>query len=75
MHVSNGYRRKDIATELFNIICKLAKEKGAKKLYISAMPSESAIGFYLSQGCKPAAKVNEELFCLEPEDIHLIKEL
>jgi len=75
LHVSNGYRRKGIASELFNVICKLAKDKGAKRLYISSTPSESAVGFYLSHSCKLATKVNRELYQLEPEDIHVIKEL
>lgn len=75
LHVSIGYRRKGIATKLFNLICKLAKDKGAKRLYISSTPSESAVGFYLGQGCKLATKVNKELYQLEPEDIHMIKEL
>jgi len=75
LHVSIGYRRKGIATKLFNLICKLAKDKGARQLYISSTPSESAVGFYLSHGCKLATKVNKELYQLEPEDIHIVKEL
>lgn len=75
LHVSKNYRRKGIATELFDRICKLAKEKGAKRLYISATPSESAVGFYISQGSKLATKINKELHQLEPEDIHMVKEL
>jgi len=75
LHVSKGYRRKGIATKLFNKVCKLAKDKGAKRLYISSTPSESAVGFYLSHGCKLAPKLNRELYQLEPEDIHMIKEL
>lgn len=75
LHVSNGYRRKGIASKLFNLICKIAKDKGAKRLYISSTPSESAVGFYLCHGCELATEVNKELFQLEPEDIHMIKEL
>ena len=56
LHVSNGYRRKGVATELFNVICKLAKDEGAKKLYVSTTPSESGVGFCLSHGCKLARK-------------------
>jgi len=75
LHVSNCYRRKGIATKLFNTICKLAKDKGAEKLYVSATPSRSAVGFYVSHGCRLATKVNRELYKLEPEDIHMVKEL
>lgn len=75
LHVSNGYRRKGIATKMFNLICKLAKNRGAKRLYISSTPSESAVGFYLNHGCKLATRVNKELYQLEPEDIYMVKEL
>jgi hypothetical protein len=44
-------------------------------LYVSATPSESAVGFYTGQGFRPTEEVNEELFELEPEDIHMIKPL
>lgn len=75
LHVSRAYRRQGIATKLFEAASKIAKEKGAKRLYISVTPSESAVGFYLSHGCKLATHVDEELFAQEPEDIHMIKEL
>jgi len=75
LHVSKDYRRKGIATQLFNRICKRAKDKGAKRLYISVTPSESAVGFYLNHGSRLATKVNKELYQLEPEDMHMVKEL
>jgi hypothetical protein len=48
-----------------------ARERGAKRLYISATPSENTINFYLRRGCVVAAEVDPHLFELEPEDIHL----
>ena len=75
LHVSRDYRRKGIAVELLGRVCKLARDKGAKRLYISATPSESAVGFYLNQRSKLATKVNKELYQLEPEDIHMVKDL
>ena len=75
LFVSNGYRRQGIAAALAVEIIGLAREAGAQELYVSAMPSESAVGFYRSQGFRLAEKVNEELFALEPEDIHMIKAL
>jgi hypothetical protein len=44
-------------------------------MYISSIPSSSAVGFYLAQGCKLAEEVDAELYALEPEDIHLILNL
>ena len=75
MFVSNDYRKQGIATRLAAEIFRLAREGGAKELYVSATPSESAVGFYRSQGFRLAEKVNKELYTLEPEDIHMIKTL
>ncbi len=75
LHVSNEYRRKGIGTKLLEECKRIAREKGARRLYISATPTESAVGFYLRHGCRLASKVDEELLALEPEDIHLTLEL
>jgi len=75
LHVSRAYRRQGIATRLFQEACRLARGDGAEELYVSATPSESAVGFYRSQGCRLAEQVNEELYAEEPEDIHMIKTL
>jgi ribosomal protein S18 acetylase RimI-like enzyme len=75
LFVSREYRRCGIATRLAAEMIGLAKASGARKLYVSAVPSESAVGFYLRQGFKPAQDVHPELFALEPEDIHMILEL
>ena len=48
-----------------------ARKLGAKKLYISATPSENTVNFYLHLGCVLAKEMDPELFELEPEDIHL----
>jgi len=44
-------------------------------MYVSATPTGSAVGFYLSRGCELADPPHAELFALEPEDIHLVCEL
>jgi len=75
LHVSRAYRRQGVARQLMAEAVKRAKQRGAAYLYISATPSRSAVGFYLSQGCEVAKEVDPELFALEPEDIHLIKRL
>jgi len=75
LHVSNGYRRKGIASRLFDRTEELARQSGAQQLYVSATPSESAVGFYMSRGFALAPTPHPELFRLEPEDIHMIKPL
>lgn len=73
LFVSKDYRRLHVAQRLTEEVVRLARQRGAKALYVSATPSESAIGFYRSQGFEPTAQVNKELYELEPEDIHMVK--
>jgi hypothetical protein len=48
---------------------------GSKRIYVSAVPSESAVGFYKSFGFDLVAEPLSELYELEPDDIHMILEL
>ncbi len=50
LFVSKDDRRQGIASQLTQEIMRLAKAHGASQIYVLATPSESAIGFYLSQG-------------------------
>jgi ribosomal protein S18 acetylase RimI-like enzyme len=75
LQVSREHRRRGIGAFLTAEMIRRAKESGARTLYVSATPSESAVGFYLSQGFRPTREVNRELFELEPEDIHLTRPL
>jgi predicted N-acetyltransferase YhbS len=75
LHVSRSFRRQGIAGELMREACAIAREAGSRRMYISATPSASAVGFYLAQGCRLAEEVDPELYALEPEDIHLILDL
>ena len=52
----------------------MALRRGACRLYISATPSASALGFYLSLGAELADPVDDQLFALESEDVHLVLE-
>jgi ribosomal protein S18 acetylase RimI-like enzyme len=71
LHVSIGYRRKGIATRLTAECIRLAQADEVEGVYVSATPSESAVGFYQRQGFRPVDKPNPELYALEPEDIHM----
>ena len=71
LHVSNHFRKQGLGKRLFVLAVEKAKELGAKKMYISATPSENTVNFYLRLGCALATEIKEELFESEPEDIHL----
>jgi len=71
LHVSRDYRKQGLGSRLFKIAVEKAKALGAKRLYISATPSENTINYYLRLGCLLAKESDAELFALEPVDIHL----
>jgi predicted N-acetyltransferase YhbS len=71
LHVSRAYRNQGFGRHLFELAKVKANEKGAKRLYISATPSENTIDFYRRLGCAVTREIDPELFALEPEDIHL----
>jgi len=71
LHISRAYRKQGLGRSLFEKAVERARERGAKKLYISATPSENTINFYLGLGCVVAKEVDPNLFDLEPDDIHL----
>lgn len=72
LHVSNGYRRRGIATRLMNELMPRAKEAGHKSVYVTASPTRSAVSFYRHFGFTPTDQMIPHLFELEPEDIHMI---
>ena len=75
LHVSNGFRRHGIGSHLSREMINEAKAFGADRIYVSATPSGSAVGFYISQGFELIDDPIPELYKLEPEDIHMLKML
>jgi len=71
LHVSHKHRKQGLGKKLFQLTAEKAESLGAKKMYISATPSENTIDFYLRLCCTLATAIDPELFALEPEDIHL----
>jgi len=71
LHVSRPYRRQGVAQALWSAAVDVALAAVATSLYVSATPTESAVGFYLRQGCRLAQPVHPDLYAAEPEDIHL----
>jgi len=75
LFVGYGYRRSGIGSQLTAEVIRRAKAHGSSRLYVSATPSESAVGFYLKWGFRLAQEVHPVLFAQEPDDIHMILEL
>ena len=71
LHVSREARRRGAASALWGAAVREATQAGAESLYVSATPSGSAVGFYLSRGCTLADPVHPALYGMEPDDIHL----
>ena len=75
LHVSNGHRGQGIGTHLFGLAADRTREMGARRMYVSGIPTGNSIKFYMNHGCRPIDKPDPELFQREPEDIHLTVEL
>lgn len=74
LHVSRSHRRRGVAARLVEELVQFALRSGAQQVYVSATPSESAVGFYRSRGFRLVQPL-PELYELEPEDIHMIMDL
>ena len=71
LHVSRSFRKQGLGSKLFELAKLAARQKGAKRLYISATRSENTVNFYMRLGCTLVKEPDPELFVLEPVDIHL----
>lgn len=74
LYVSRPYRRRGVANALVDEVERLARKQGARALYGSATPSDSAVGFYLARGFRPTEPLPEP-FAKEPDDIHMLRQL
>jgi predicted N-acetyltransferase YhbS len=71
LHISRDYRKQGLGKRLFEMASAKARERGARKMYISATPSQNTVDFYLRLGAVVTKEPDPELFALEPEDVHL----
>lgn len=71
LHVGRPYRRRGLARLLFAEVCRRARQQAAEELYVSSSDVESAVWFYLGQGCVPAEPVDPQLVARWPTDIQL----
>ena len=75
LHVSAETRGTGVGRQLFELARREAGRRGARRMYISATPTERTVRFYLARGCQVLAEPDPRLFGLEPEDIHLACEV
>lgn len=71
IHVSEDVRGSGIGQTLFLMAKKWAREKGAKKLYISAHSAVESQAFYRRMGCVEALEYNRRHTDAEPFDCQL----
>jgi GNAT superfamily N-acetyltransferase len=71
LHVSRAYRRQGIAQQLLKQLIAWARGLGAREIYVSSAPSQSAVSFYRSSGFGVTDRPIAELLALEPKDIHM----
>jgi len=72
LHVGRPHRGRGVASALWDAAVEAGTVAGATSMYVSAVPTGSAVGFYLSRGCGLADPVHPALYANEPDDIHLI---
>jgi GNAT superfamily N-acetyltransferase len=72
LHVGRDHRSRGVGVYLFEHARAVARECGARGLYISATPTENTIRFYQHRGCILIDTPDPGLYAREPEDIHLI---
>ena len=71
IHVSEDMRNKGIGRTLFLAAKEWARQKGGKKLYISAHSAIESQAFYKSMGCVEAEIYNQKHVDKEPYDCQL----
>lgn len=71
LYINHDYRGQGIGKNIINLFKEEAKKDNIKSIYISATPFKNTMDFYLGLGATLTNEVDEELFKLEPEDIHL----
>ena len=75
LHVSDGFRASGIGGRLSDELEHIARETGDTAMVVSATPSLNTVRFYQRRGFEPMAEPYPELYELEPEDVHMRKQL
>jgi GNAT superfamily N-acetyltransferase len=75
LHVSAAFRSGGIGGRLCDDLELVARDAGDAEIVVTATPSENTVRFYLARGFRPMVRPLPELFELEPDDIHMSKEI
>jgi len=75
LHGSAAFRATGIGSRLSEELELIARGAGDTEIVVSATPSKNTVRFYLSRGYQLMAQALPELHELEPEDVHMRKEL
>ena len=75
LHVSDGYRHRGIGRRMVELVEQRAREMGARRLFVSGLPSRNTIRFYLALGFGRSEDADPLLAGREPDDIHMDMEL
>lgn len=67
MFIDERWRRKGVGKKLFMKLCECAAEKGADKVFISAISSLKTVAFYFGIGCCDAETVIENFIDTEED--------
>ncbi|KHN66804.1 GCN5 family acetyltransferase [Acinetobacter calcoaceticus] len=71
-YVDADQQGQGIGAKLMQAAKESAKQLGGNQLYISATPSRRTVDFYIKHGAQPLSAPDQQLWQLEPEDIHLL---
>lgn len=74
-YVDADQQGQGIGAKLMQAAKESAKQLGAKQLYISATPTRRTVDFYIKHVAEPLSAPDQQLWQLEPEDIHLLCKL
>jgi GNAT superfamily N-acetyltransferase len=75
LHVSNGHRGRGVGVRLTDELERVARRAGDTEMVVSATPSANTVRFYLGRGYSPTTEPLPELVELEPDDVHMRKQL
>lgn len=75
LHVSHDRRGLGLASMLYDRCMEDVHSLGGSGLYISATSTRRTVDFYRAKGARLAARPDRHLYGLEPDDIHLIRDL
>lgn len=75
LHVTSEARGIGVGVALNEELERIARDAGDTSIVVSATPSAGTVRFYVGSGYAPTAAPLPELLELEPEDVHMAKDL